>query len=160
MRIHLRSRYHHRRDREGYSSGFLSLGFRPCYNVSRRITIENEAPEEGFLAELDYTAEAYNAQRFNIEMRNRGLQDVVTVPTVVEELSTTRILTTEWVSGVGLDQSKEGGVPNLCTVALNAYLVMLLETGCLHCGELLLFFSHYFSAQHVIFLVSSLIPLL
>jgi len=54
-------------------------------------------------------------------------------PTVVEELSTTRILTTEWVSRVRLDQSKEGGVPNLCTVALNAYLVMLLETGCLHC---------------------------
>ena len=106
--------------------------------MARRIATEKEAAEEGFLAELDYTAEAYNAQRFNIEMRNRGLQDVVTVPTVVEELSTTRILTTEWVSGVGLDQSKEGGVPNLCTVALNAYLVMLLETGCLHCGELYL----------------------
>ena len=88
---------------------------------------------------MDYTAaEAFNTQRFNIEMRNRRLQDVVTAPTVVEELSTTRILTTEWVSGVRLDQSKAEDVPILCTVALNAYLVMLLETGCLHCGELYL----------------------
>jgi predicted unusual protein kinase regulating ubiquinone biosynthesis (AarF/ABC1/UbiB family) len=89
----------------------------------------------GFLAELDYNTEAYHTKRFNQEMHDLGLYDVVTAPTVIDELSTTRILTTEWVSGVRLDQSVSGDVPILCTVALNAYLVMLLETGCLHVSD-------------------------
>merc|ERR1719171_3331862 len=65
-------------------------------------------------------------------MHRRGL-GAVTSPAVVDELSTRRVLCTEWVDGVRLADSGEGDGPRLCGVALNAYLTMLLDTGCLHC---------------------------
>jgi predicted unusual protein kinase regulating ubiquinone biosynthesis (AarF/ABC1/UbiB family) len=99
----------------------------------------------GFIAELDYTEEATNTKRFNEEMKERGLSDAVTAPIVVDELSTRRILTTEWVYGTRLDQSTEEDVPRLCTVALNAYLVMLLETGCLHVSKSLYIYIYIYS---------------
>ena len=86
----------------------------------------------GFIAELTYDGEAMNTKRFNQEMKKKGL-NAVTAPVVIDELSTNRILTTEWVRGNRLDRSTEGDVARLCGVALNAYLVMLLETGTLHC---------------------------
>eukprot|EP00977_Amphora_coffeiformis_P002907 scaffold561_cov162-Amphora_coffeaeformis.AAC.8 len=47
--------------------------------------------------------------------------------------TTERILTTEWVHGTRIDQSPDvEDIPRLCSVALNAYLVMLLETSKLH----------------------------
>jgi hypothetical protein len=86
----------------------------------------------GFIAELDYHTEAANTIRFNQEMQKRNL-NAVTAPTVVSEYSTEQILVTEWVDGTRLDQSDADDVPRLCSVALNAYLVMLLELQSLHC---------------------------
>lgn len=86
----------------------------------------------GFIAELDYREEAANTMRFNQEMKKRNLT-AVTAPIVVKEYSTDRILMTEWVDGVRLDLSDAADVPRLCSVALNAYLVMLLELQSLHC---------------------------
>jgi len=86
----------------------------------------------GFIAELTYEREAENTKKFNREMKEKGL-NAVTAPTVIDELSTNQILTTEWIRGKRLDQSDEDDVARLCGVALNAYLVMLLETGTLHC---------------------------
>lgn len=86
----------------------------------------------GFIAELTYEREAENTKKFNQEMRDKGL-NAVTAPVVIDELSTNQILTTEWIRGKRLDQSDEDDVARLCGVALNAYLVMLLETGTLHC---------------------------
>lgn len=86
----------------------------------------------GFIAELAYSEEAKNTKKFNLEMKKRELT-AVSAPIVVDELSTDRILVTEWVSGTRLDRSTAGDVPRLCSVALNAYLLMLLETGTLHC---------------------------
>ena len=88
----------------------------------------------GFIAELTYEQEAENTIRFNHEMKKRNL-NAVCAPEIVEELSSDRVLTTQWVKGVRLDRSSEDDVARLCGVALNAYLVMLLETGTLHCGE-------------------------
>ncbi len=88
----------------------------------------------GFIAELTYKQEAKNTMRFNEEMKKRNL-NAVCAPEVIEELSTNRVLTTKWVNGVRLDRSDEDDVARLCGVALNAYLVMLLEIGTLHCGE-------------------------
>jgi hypothetical protein len=68
--------------------------------------------------------------------------NAICAPTVVESLSTNRILTTEWVDGTRLDLSQEDDVARLCGVALNAYLVMLLETGVLHCDV-----SHDYSLE-------------
>jgi len=86
----------------------------------------------GFIAELAYSEESKNTKKFNEDMKERGLS-AVTAPMVVEDVSTDRILVTEWVSGTRLDLSTAGDVPRLCSVALNAYLLMLLETGTLHC---------------------------
>ena len=84
----------------------------------------------GFIAELTYEEEAVNTMRFNEEMKAKNINAVCS-PTVVSELSTNRVLITEWVNGSRLDKSKEGDVARLCGIALDAYLVMLLETGTL-----------------------------
>merc|ERR1719502_38190 len=65
-------------------------------------------------------------------MVSRGL-DAVCAPTVVDELSTRKILTTRWVDGTRLDLDASPDVPRLCAVAINSYLTMLLDTGVLHC---------------------------
>lgn len=87
----------------------------------------------GFVAEVDYRLEAKNAKNFIDAMRNRGLSYVVTAPGVVDELSGPRVIVTEWVQGTRLDVDASPDVPRLCSVAINAYLTMLLDTGVLHC---------------------------
>lgn len=86
----------------------------------------------GFIAELDYHTEAANTKKFNVEMNKRKLTTVA-APVVVDDFSTDRVLTTQWVDGCRLDESDADDVPRLCSVALNAYLVMLLELQSLHC---------------------------
>jgi len=87
---------------------------------------------EGFVNELDYKAEARATIAFSKAMKDRGLGSVF-APEVVEELSSTHVLTTKWVDGERLSSSDASDVPRLCGVALNAYLTMLLDTGTLHC---------------------------
>jgi len=65
-------------------------------------------------------------------MKKRDLSNVVIAPAVVEELSGPRVIVTEWVDGTRLDIDKTPDVPRLCSVAVNAYLTMLLDTGVLH----------------------------
>ena len=84
------------------------------------------------VAEVDYLAEAKNTIEFSAAMERRGL-NAVTAPAVVSELSTSKILVTEWVEGTRLDRDASTDVPRLCGVAINAYLTMLLDTGTLHC---------------------------
>ena len=48
---------------------------------------------------------------------------------VVEELSTGKVLTTEWVNGERLDRSEKDDVTVLCSIAMNTYLTMMLELG-------------------------------
>ena len=86
----------------------------------------------GFVAETDYRYEAANTKAFAAAMARRGL-GAVTSPQVVDEYSTTNVLVTEWVEGTRLDLDASPDVPRLCGVAINAYLTMLLDTGCLHC---------------------------
>jgi len=86
----------------------------------------------GFIAELDYRTEAENTIRFSEEMKKRNL-NAVSAPKVIKNYSTEQVLVTEWVDGVRLDKSDAADVPRLCAVALNAYLVMLLELRSLHC---------------------------
>ncbi|KAL3923409.1 MAG: hypothetical protein SGILL_001676 [Bacillariaceae sp.] len=87
----------------------------------------------GFIAELDYREEAKSTMQFNKAMKARNL-NAVTAPVVVPEYSSERILVTEWVDGTRIDQSEDASdIPRLCSVALNAYLVMLLELKSLHC---------------------------
>jgi hypothetical protein len=87
----------------------------------------------GFIAELDYREEAKNTIQFNKAMKERNLNAVM-APVVLPEYSSERILVTEWVDGTRIDRSEDASdIPRLCSVALNAYLVMLLELKSLHC---------------------------
>jgi len=86
----------------------------------------------GFVAETDYRLEASNTVQFEEAMRKRKL-DAVCAPSVVEDLVRDKVLVTEWVEGTRLDRDASTDVPRLCGVAINAYLTMLLDTGCLHC---------------------------
>jgi len=88
----------------------------------------------GFVAELDYQQEAANAEQFSRQLAGGPLQGKVFAPTVVKEASTYRVLTTEWVDGERLDQAvNRSDVPRLCSVAMIAYLSMMLDSGTLHC---------------------------
>ena len=118
---------------------FIVREFAPYYQKLTGAATNFQALSEewgrGFLAELDYLLEAQNTRQFNDEMRKRNLDSVIIAPTVVDEYTTPRILTTEWVDGQRLDVAARqySDVPQLCSIALNAYLIMLLETGTLHC---------------------------
>ena len=87
----------------------------------------------GFIDELDYIEEAVNAKSFTESIKQTPLSGVVFSPRVVDELTTRKVLTTEWVVGERLDKSEKGDVAILCSIAMNSYLTMMLETGLLHC---------------------------
>lgn len=116
---------------------YIVREFAPFYQkyIARSSTdLQSLANEwgRGFIAELDYRQEAAKTIEFNEEMKKRNL-DAVIAPVVKEEYSSEQILVTEWIDGTRIDQSVEADIPRLCSVALNAYLVMLLELKSLHC---------------------------
>ncbi|KAF6265823.1 hypothetical protein COO60DRAFT_1633263 [Scenedesmus sp. NREL 46B-D3] len=84
-----------------------------------------------FLHEMDYTREAANAHLFRQQMADAGVSGVVTAD-VVEELSTDVVLTTQWMDGEKLSESRASDVRELCNTLLSAYLIQLLDTGLLH----------------------------
>jgi hypothetical protein len=85
----------------------------------------------GFVDELDYIQEAKNAEFFTESIAQTPLKDVVFAPTVLHEYSTGTVLTTGWVDGERLDRSSSEDVTQLCSIAMNTYLTMLLELGLL-----------------------------
>ena len=87
----------------------------------------------GFVDELDYISEAENAEYFMESIKATPLSGVVFAPPIIDECTTGKVLTTEWVVGERLDKSREEDVTILCSIAMNAYLTMMLETGVLHC---------------------------
>ncbi|KAL3783955.1 hypothetical protein ACHAW5_010469 [Stephanodiscus triporus] len=87
----------------------------------------------GFVDELDYVEEAINAKSFSEGIMRTTLSGVVFAPPVVDGLTTRRVLTTEWIEGERLDRSAREDVSVLCSIAMNSYLTMMLETGLLHC---------------------------
>lgn len=86
----------------------------------------------GFVGELDYRKEALNSASFQAAIEQTPLKGAVFTPKVVEGCTARRVLTTEWVYGERLEQSNAEDVTKLCSVAMNSYLTMLLETGLLH----------------------------
>lgn len=85
----------------------------------------------GFVDELDYIEEAINAKSFTESIQQTPLSGVVFAPPVVDELTTRKVLTTEWVVGERLDKSAKEDISILCSIAMNSYLTMMLETGLL-----------------------------
>ena len=66
----------------------------------------------GFVAEVDYKLEARNADGFLKAMQQRGL-NAVTSPAVVFDLSTNKVIVTEWMDGTRLDRDASPDVPRL-----------------------------------------------
>lgn len=87
----------------------------------------------GFVDELDYIAEAENAEFFSESILNTPLKGVVFAPPIIEDCTTSKVLTSEWVIGERIDKNSKEDVSVLCSVAMNTYLTMMLETGVLHC---------------------------
>ena len=87
----------------------------------------------GFVNELDYQQEANNAEAFMASFQGTPLEPVVFSPPVVRDCSARRVLTTEWIEGERLEKSSAEDVSTLCSVAMNTYLTMMLQTGTMHC---------------------------
>lgn len=104
-----------------------------AYKLNTQLTAIVDEWGNRFIAELDYRKEAQNGKIFSVTMEQRGLQSVMAAP-VVDEFTTSRVLTTEWIEGERLEESDDQDVARLCGIALNAYLTMLLDTGVLHAG--------------------------
>ncbi|MCO5587978.1 hypothetical protein L7F22_041931 [Adiantum nelumboides] len=82
-----------------------------------------------FFDELDYVREGENAIQFAKNMES--LPNIV-VPGVYMQYTSRKVLTTQWVEGEKLSDSKAGDLLQLVKVALNCYLMQLLESGFLH----------------------------
>eukprot|EP00633_Aureoumbra_lagunensis_P007629 CAMPEP_0197316730 /NCGR_PEP_ID=MMETSP0891-20130614/43858_1 /TAXON_ID=44058 ORGANISM="Aureoumbra lagunensis, Strain CCMP1510" /NCGR_SAMPLE_ID=MMETSP0891 /ASSEMBLY_ACC=CAM_ASM_000534 /LENGTH=756 /DNA_ID=CAMNT_0042806341 /DNA_START=125 /DNA_END=2395 /DNA_ORIENTATION=+ len=87
---------------------------------------------ERFVDELDYRKEANNAALFMQSILRTPLAHSVFAPSVIPACSSGRVLTTEWIEGTRLDRLSGPQVLKFCSVALNAYLTMLLESTTLH----------------------------
>jgi len=87
----------------------------------------------GFVNELDYLKEGANAEYFTNSINKTRLNGVVFAPRVYSQISTKRVLVSEWVQGERIDRTKSKGLTDSCSVAMNTYLTMMLETGVLHC---------------------------
>jgi predicted unusual protein kinase regulating ubiquinone biosynthesis (AarF/ABC1/UbiB family) len=95
-----------------------------------------------FVDELDYTKEAGHAMSFSDAIAETPLKGAVFAPQPLSQLTTRKVLTTNWVDGKRLDYVADASkdaearrtrrVTQLCGVAMNAYLTMMLETGILH----------------------------
>ena len=83
--------------------------------------------------ELDYLKEGANAEYFTNSINKTRLNGVVFAPRVYSQISTKRVLVSEWVQGERIDRTKSKGLTDSCSVAMNTYLTMMLETGVLHC---------------------------
>jgi len=106
--------------------------------LKRDIDLQSIIDDFGVLIyrELDYVAEAANAQRFN-ELYSGIVKDVF-VPKVYSDLTTNKVLTMEWVDGVrltdtdtlemlGLDRRK------LVDTLVQCSMKQILENGFFHC---------------------------
>ena len=84
----------------------------------------------GFYTELDFNNEARNAIFMKEALATR-VPDVF-VPAVVTELSTRRLLVTEWVDGVKLTACEPAEIAALTAVGQEAFLTQLLTLGFFH----------------------------
>ena len=83
----------------------------------------------GFINEINYMKEAKNQELFINAMISRNLT-AVTAPKVF--LASNKIILTQWIDGTKLDIDKSEDTARLCSIAINAYLTMLLDTATLH----------------------------
>ncbi|KAG2430848.1 hypothetical protein HXX76_009822 [Chlamydomonas incerta] len=88
---------------------------------------------EGLYTEMDFRNEALNASRMAqlLEESEFAANDVV-IPAPLMELTTRRVLTMEWVTGVKLTTLQPAEIRSLVKVGQEAFLTQLLEIGFFH----------------------------
>jgi len=85
----------------------------------------------GFYTELDFANEAKNQDRLRNAMIDAGIEGI-TVPKVYEDMSTRRILVSEWMDGVKLSECEPEEIKEITKVAQEAFLTQLFENGFFH----------------------------
>jgi len=80
--------------------------------------------------ELDYENEAENQLRFRNELLARNCP--VVVPQVHIDLTSERVLTSEWIEGVKLADSPKEKIRELIPVGVELFLTQLLDMGEFH----------------------------
>eukprot|EP00903_Cladosiphon_okamuranus_P007787 g7536.t1 len=107
-------------------------------NLSERFTAQMTDYNEllrvwatGFYQELDFLNEANNQIRMKKVLH--GMKGQVFVPDVLLDLSTRRVLISEWVDGVKLTKADPSEIRELTSIAQEAFLVQLLGEGFMHC---------------------------
>ncbi|GAX83432.1 hypothetical protein CEUSTIGMA_g10857.t1 [Chlamydomonas eustigma] len=82
-----------------------------------------------FFQEMDYQLEAYNTMTFQ---KNMSSLQAIVVATVYPELTSNKVIVSEWIVGQKLSDCKPADIRALTGVFLNCYLIQLMETGLLH----------------------------
>lgn len=83
------------------------------------------------LNELDYIKEAANQERFIQELLPK-MNGRVYIPKVYHEMTTRKVLVTEWIEGQKLASSPKEVINKLTPVGIECFLCQLLETGHFH----------------------------
>lgn len=89
-----------------------------------------ESFSRGSYSELDYENEAANQILFRKELSERNVP--VVVPKVYQELTSERVLTSEWIEGVKLSDSPKHQIRKLIPVGVELFLTQLLDIGVFH----------------------------
>ena len=85
----------------------------------------------GFYTELDFVNEGVNMDRMRDLLEQQGVTDVA-VPKVYHELTSRRLLVSEWVDGIKLSECEPEEIKELTKIGQEAFLVQLLQVGFFH----------------------------
>ena len=83
------------------------------------------------LLELDYLNEAENQKLFKRELEKR-MKGRIYVPKVYDELTTRKVIVSEWIDGEQLAKSDSETINRLTPIGVECYLTQLLEIGYFH----------------------------
>ena len=86
---------------------------------------------EASLKELDYINEAENQESFRRELLHR-MGSKIYIPAVHGNLTTRKVLVSEWVEGIQLAKSDPATIQKLTPVGVECFLTQLLEIGQFH----------------------------
>ena len=82
----------------------------------------------GFYTELDFKNEAANMDKMRGLFEEQGVTDVA-IPRVYDDLTSRRLLVSEWVDGLKLSDCEPDEIRELTKIGQEAFLVQLLQVG-------------------------------
>ena len=88
---------------------------------------------EGLFNELDFAVEAEHIRTFKSTYASGMRKLGVIVPDVIDDLSSGRVLVTEWVDGVPPRELEDGPRKDLARTAVSFLAMQLMTAGFIHC---------------------------